>query len=178
MGSLLSVFSPHPGSSVLASRSRLRELGTPPLEETILPPLELGLRGWGPSRGRRAAKLQIGLGSVGVRAAGGVGERGRGPGPPEPPSGAAVSTRGRPAFLHRQERTGVQGERAASPREDVGFLKPRLGPCPDPEKPRAPAAAPHSGKGRSRGPALGRGPGPRSRAGRRGRAGPALGGAG
>lgn len=76
--SLLSVSSPRPGSSVLAAWSRLRELGTQRLEETILPPLELGLRGWGPSRGRRAAKLQIGLGSVGVRATGAAGEPGRG----------------------------------------------------------------------------------------------------
>lgn len=125
------------------------------------------MRGWGPSKGRRAAKLQIGLGSVGVRATGGVRELGRGARAARALSGAAVPTGGRPASLHCQERTGFQGECAAFPGKDIWSLKPPPGLCPDPEKKQARGAAPDSSEGRSRGPEPGRGPGPRSQAGSR-----------
>lgn len=111
-----------------------------------------------------------------------VGSRAEGPGPPEPPSGEAVPTSGRPVFLHRADGRGFQGKRTGSPGEDICSLKPLLCPCPDPKKTQALGAAPRSDAGRSRGPAPGRGPGPRSRAGGRAsgraRAGSGLGGAG
>lgn len=87
------VSSPRPASSVPATRSPLRETRTQQLEETVLlRRLELGLRGWGPGRGRRAANLQIGLGSVGVRGTGGLGDPGRGAGIAERRDGVAVPT--------------------------------------------------------------------------------------
>lgn len=83
---------PTPGFFSPRHQSRLRETRAQQLEETVLRRLELGLRGWGPGRGRRVANLQIGLGSVGVRGTGGLGEPGRGAGTAEGRNGAAVPT--------------------------------------------------------------------------------------
>lgn len=148
--------------------------GRSSLEETVFRRLELGLRGWGPGRGRRAANLQIGLGSVGVRGTGGLREPGRGAGPRSGGTGSCPHG-GRPASLHHQERAGFWARAPFPRKEGPGSSTPYLATLSGILTPAGSGF--HLGQGWGRGRALGRGPGPRSPGRQLGRAGPALGGA-